>query len=145
VNDFSKYIESGMPLMYEISPSGNGECRWEWNRRIGWIDHGYTDEYAAGWVEGIFTQTTSTHINTAAYVRLKNSQLYTIPFPDHAWYDPKMWSLPGFFYPVGGWGSFLTRTKKVICTCGAAGWAKATNQPCPGHGPLCEITRMGLK
>ena len=143
--DFSKFIEQGMTLMYEVRPDGSKRPRWDTKPGSNILyDYGYTDEFTCGYVELIATQKAQGYLNTAAYVRLADDSLYAIAYPDHIYYDPKQWTLPGYFYPIGGWGHYLTKMKKVECTCGAAGWAKVTNQSCPGHGPLCEITRMGL-
>lgn len=143
--DFSRFLEKGMALMYEVRPDGSKKSRWDHKAGAkGFQDYGYTDEYTPGYIELIATQKAQGYNNTAAYVRLKDGTLFAIPYPDHIWYDPKQWTLPGFFSPIGGWAQYLTKIKKIECSCGAAGWAKKTNQPCSGHSQYCQITEAGL-
>ena len=145
MEDFSKFIEPMMILMYEVRNDGSRLPRWDYKSGSKvYQDYGYTDQFAPSFVEIIAKQTTDTHVNTTAYVRLINDSLYAIPYPDHIWYDSKQWKLPGFFSPVGGWGFYLNRMKIVECSCGAIGYAKATNQGVTVHGPLCQITQEGL-
>ena len=147
--DFSKFIEEGMVLLYEVRPDGSKNPRWDTKPgATGLQDYGYTDEYAPAYVELVANQKAARTKkgplvdNWAAYLRLASGDLAEICYPGHVRYDPNQWNLPGYYQPVGGWGQYLNDKGILECTCGAVGWAKATNQPVPGHGPLCRITQL---
>jgi hypothetical protein len=143
MTDFSKFVEAGMSLIYEVNSSGSKNSRWDWDPTIGWIDLGYTDEYTSSFVEAIKYQTRN-KTNLAAYIRLANEELFFLPLSGHIYYSDAQWDLPGFFHPPGGWGHHLSQNKKIECSCGAVKYAELTRSPVTGHSPYCQITAMGV-
>lgn len=141
MTDFSKYIEKGLALIYEIGAKHKVLPRWSWKIGVGWIDRGYTEEYTAAFVHDFIVQTGA---GNAAVIQLKDPTLmWHMPMPGHVLYTPKQWDFPGFFAPPGGWGHYLKEVKKIVeCSCGAEAYARLTRGPVTGHSPYCQINNV---